>query len=154
MYAAVSNAIGTLLRRIGVIGLFAPALLLSFCQASNCHGSILAPSIGWDDSLSGLSASDSTSTSNGDSDSPRPEQDAPANNPEDVAAWQLSGNSTGGQMGSTSGTSIGGAGGLVALLPPVAELAPLHLCQRLAPEAALLFCGPAFDGPFHPPRSL
>jgi hypothetical protein len=153
MQAAVSKVGGMLLRHFGVIGLFAPALLVSFSQASNCHGSILAPSIAWDESFAGTEASASTS-SGGESDAPRPERGAPTNSPSYDAARQMCGQSTGGQMGSTSGAPIGGAGGLVALLPPVAELAPLHLCQRLAPEAALLLSDPALDGLFHPPRSL
>lgn len=152
MQAAVSNVSGTLLRHLGVIGLFAPALFVVFGQAADCRGSILAPTIAWDDSFAGTGASASTSAS--ESDSPRPEQGAPSDNQHDVAAWQLGGNSTGGQMGSSSGSPFGSGGGLVALLPPVAELAPLHLCERLAPEAALMFGGPALDGLFHPPRSL
>jgi hypothetical protein len=150
MQAAVSRMSGTLLRHLGAMGLFAAALLVAFSQASNCQGSILAPSIAWDESFAGAS----TTTCGSESDAPRPEQRAPSDNHHDVAAWQLGGNSTGGQMGSSSAAPFGGAGGFVALLPPVAELVPLHLCQRLAPEAALILTGPAPDGPFHPPRSL
>jgi hypothetical protein len=152
MQGMLSSMSGRFARRLGVANLLALALVMFGATASNCYGSILAPNMAWDDSFSVLDAGAPVSTSRSDVGPSRDTDGRPSDNDERDAAWQLCGGPADGQMSSTSGTPLGGGGGPVALLPPIAELAPLLLCQRISPEAWLAPSGPSPSGLFHPPR--
>lgn len=152
MQVMVSSVGGRLARRYGVAGLFSLALMALGASTSNCYGSILTPNMAWDNSFSVLDAGSTASTSSSDAGSSRNTDGTPSENDQRDAAWQLCGGPADGQMSSTSGAPVGGSGGPVGLLPSIAELAPLLLCQRISPEAWLAPSGPFPSGLFHPPR--